>query len=243
MYGGLSLLGIRIVDTRMITNGILSRLSPADFRRLEPHLETVRLPAGKRLERRNRRIDHIFFIERGIASLMADSTGDRSVEVAVVGREGMTGVAAIMGAERSPYEMFVQLEGEAHCMSAANLLVHMEQSAGLRGALLRYAHAFLVQIASTALANGRGNIEQRLARWLLMAHDRIDGDELPVTHELLAMTLGVRRPGVTDALKLLEKRGFIRTDRRAIIVSDRDGLKKVSTAYGLSESEYLRVLG
>jgi CRP-like cAMP-binding protein len=225
----------------MSTNGILSRLSRPDFQRIEPHLERVRLPLGRRLERPGRRIEHIYFPLRGIASVVADGADARGIEVGLIGREGMTGLAVVMDSDRSPYETFVQLEGEALCMSAANLRRRLEESISLRSSLLRYGHSFVVQLASTALANGRGKIEQRLARWLLMAHDRIDGDELALTHELLALMLGVRRPGVSDALKLLENRGLIQTDRRAIIISDREGLKKISRGYGAPEAEYQRL--
>lgn len=227
----------------MTTNGILSRLSHPDLQRLESHLEHVNLPVGKRLERRNRKIEHIYFLERGVASVIADHIGDRGIEAGLLGREGMAGLSAVLGAERSAFETVMQLEGEALCMSATNLCAIVDESPSLRRSLLRFAYTFLVQVTSTALANGRANIEQRLARWLLMAHDRVDGNALPLTHELLALMLGVRRPGVSDALKLLENRGFIRTDRRAIIIHDRDGLKGLSKAYGNSESEYRRLLG
>ena len=107
---------------------------------------------------------------------------------------------------------------------------------------MNYGHVFLIQAGQTALANGRGTIEERLARWLLMAHDRMNTDELPLTHEFLATMLGVRRPGVTVALKRLEKKGFIQTNRRAIEVIDREGLKKSSNgAYGVAEAEYRRI--
>ncbi|HEY5046393.1 MAG TPA: Crp/Fnr family transcriptional regulator [Rhizomicrobium sp.] len=225
----------------MSTNGILSRLSRPDCLLLEPHLEKVRLPLGKRLERPGRRIEHIYFLQRGIASVVADGPDERGIEVGLIGREGMTGLAVVMDSDRSPYETFVQIEGEALCMPASNLRKRIEESPTLRASFLRYGHSFVVQLASTALANGRSKIEERLARWLLMAHDRIDGDEIALTHELLALMLGVRRPGVSDALKLLEKRGLIQMDRRAIVISDREGLKKVSRAYGAPEAEYQRL--
>jgi CRP-like cAMP-binding protein len=227
----------------MSTNGILSRLSRPDLQIIEPHLERVRLSIGKRLERHGRRIENIYFPVGGIVSVVAGGMEDRGVEVGLIGREGMTGLAVLMGSDRSPYTTFVQLEGEGLSISAAALRKRFGESATLRSSLLRYGHSFVVQLASTALANGRGKIEERLARWLLMAHDRIDGDEIALTHELLAVMLGVRRPGVSGALKLLESRGLIQTDGRAITISDREGLMKVSRAYGAPEAEYQRLSG
>ena len=120
----------------------------------------------------------------------------------------------------------------------------MDESASLRSHLLLYAHAFLVQVTQTAKANARNSIEERLARWLLMAHDRLETDVLTITHALLSVMLGVRRPGVTIALSLLEKGGLISTDRRAISVLDRTGLRRTAKgAYGVAEAEYNRVFG
>jgi CRP-like cAMP-binding protein len=227
----------------MITsNAILSRLSRDDLKLLKPHLEAVQLASGKRLERRNGKIEHVYFIERGFASVIAEAD-KRNVEVGLIGREGVAGLACVTGAENSPFETLVQLDGEALCMASASLRGCVRQSGALLEGLLRYTHLLLVQIASTAIANARGKVEERLARWLLMAHDRIDGDELALTHERLALMLGVRRPGVTEALKLLESKGLITTDRRAIIINDREGLKNNSLAYGAPEAEYRRLFG
>jgi CRP-like cAMP-binding protein len=110
--------------------------------------------------------------------------------------------------------------------------------------MLRYGHAFVVQTGHTAMANGRSKVEERLARWLVMAHDRLDGDELPLTHEFLAIMLGVRRPGVTVALNLLEKDGLIDANRGVISIIDRKGLEEKSNgAYGVPEAEFRRLFG
>ena len=226
----------------MQRNGILARLSRAELEILRPHLEPVSLPRGKQLERRARKIEYVYFLIRGIASVVADSNA-RGLEVGLIGREGVTGLASMMGAERAPYEVFMQTEGEAFAISASHLRAGMERSAHLRDVLLRFGHIFQLQVAATAVAGGRGKIGERLARWLLMAHDRIEGDALPVTHEFLATMLGVRRPGVSEALKLLEKKGLIQTDRRTIIIHDRAGLEKNAFAYGTPEAEYRRLFG
>jgi CRP-like cAMP-binding protein len=180
----------------MPSNRILSRLSRQEFALLEPHLEAVDLPVRKTLEVRRKRIDQVYFIESGFASVVANGTNKPSIEVGIIGREGMR---------------------EAD-----------ERSMILHRAMLRYAHAFLLQTTTTALANGRSKIEERAARWLLMADDRIDGDDLPLTHEFLGLMLGTHRPGVTIALQALEKAGLITTRRSHITIIDRKGLEKSS---------------
>ena len=210
---------------------------------LGPHLEAVDLPVRKQLENRNKAIEHVYFIEHGFASVVANGTG-RSIEVGLIGREGMTGLAVVMGTDRSPHDTFIQAAGDAQRISAAALRSAMEQSPALHRFFLRYGHAFVIQTAQTALANGRSKIEERLARWLLMAQDRLDGDEVPLTHEFLSVMLGVRRPGVTVTLDLLEKQGLIRAKRGVVVILDRTGLRKISNgAYGAAEAEFQRLFG
>jgi CRP-like cAMP-binding protein len=226
------------------TNRLLSQLSRDDLGLLAPHLKAVDLPLRKQLELHNKRIDSVYFVESGLASVVANGVGDRSVEVGIIGRDGVTGLAVIMGADRSPHETFIQLAGSGQQMKADRLRDAMAESETLRRALLLYGHAYVVQTSRTALANARSKIEERLARWLLMAQDRMDGHALPLTHEFLSMMLGVRRPGVTIALQFLERRGLIRRVRGQISISDRGGLKKISNgAYGAPEAEFLRKRG
>ncbi|HEY6578658.1 MAG TPA: Crp/Fnr family transcriptional regulator, partial [Rhizomicrobium sp.] len=206
------------------------------------HLEHAQLALDKRLEDHNKRVEQIYFIERGAASVVANAATRRPIEIGVIGREGVTGLAVIMGVEQSPYDTFMQIAGDGWCMRATNLRRRMKDSATLQAALLRYAYGFAIQTAQTAICNGRNKIEERLARRLLMALDRAETDALPLTHELLARMLGVQRPGVTLALRLLEKRGLIRARRRAIRIIDREGLRRISNgAYGVAEAELRRV--
>jgi len=209
------------------SNRILSRLSRDDLALLEPHLEAVDLPVRKMLEARNRRIDNAYFIESGFASVVAGS-GDRSIEVGIIGREGMTGLAVVMGHDRTPNQTYIQVAGKGQRISVTNLRKADEQSPTLHRAMLRYAHNFLFQTTTTALANGRSKIEERLARWLLMADDRIDGGEIPLTHEFLGIMLGTHRPGVTKALSALETEGHIATHRRSITILNRKALQRKS---------------
>ena len=208
-------------------NGILSRLSEADFALLEPHLEPVDLPLRKVLERRAKPIKAIYFPESGFASVVAN--GDkRPIEVGLIGREGMTGLPVILGNDRNANEVFIQAAGQGHCIRANDLRKAIEKSLTLHREMLRYAHNFLEQTTRTAVANGRSKIEERLARWLLMADDRLDGTDLPLTHDFLAMMLGVRRPGVTMALQELEHEGLIARKRGHIVILDRRALEKLS---------------
>jgi len=212
----------------MSPNRILSRLSQQDFALLEPHLEAVDLPVRKTLEVRRKRIDQVYFIESGFASVVANGTGKPSIEVGIIGREGMTGLGVVLGNDRAQHATFIQAPGKGLRISATRLRDADERSVALHRAMLRYAQAFLAQTTTTALANGRSKAEERLARWLLMADDRIDSDELPLTHEFLGLMLGSPRPGVTLAVQALENEGLIAARRGRITVVNRKALEKRS---------------
>jgi CRP-like cAMP-binding protein len=212
----------------MSPNHILSRLSAADLALLEPHLKPVDLPVYRPLEDRDKRIDHVYFIEAGFASVVANGSGKPSIEVGIIGREGMTGLAIVMGQQQAPHDIYVQAAGKGQQIRATKLREADERSNTLHRAMLQYAHAYLLQTTATALANGRSKIEERLARWLLMADDRIDGDQLPLTQEFLSLMLGVRRSGVTTALQALERKRLIARKRGNILILNRKGLEKKS---------------
>jgi CRP-like cAMP-binding protein len=209
----------------MPSNRILSRLSGGDLRLLEPHLEPEDLPVRKVLHARTKRIDHVYFPETGIASVVAN--GAHALEIGIIGREGMSGMSVIFGSkERPTHETYMQVAGSGHRLAVGHLQEAMDASAALHKALLLAAHDFMSQMAETALANGRHKIEERLARWLLLADERVDDHEIPLTHEYLGVMLGTARPGVTIALQELERRGFITHRRGKITIIDRDGLVK-----------------
>ncbi len=219
-----------------LKNSILSRLSADDFQLLAPHLEPIDLPVLKFLERRGKVINTIYFPESGFISLVAD--GGRPVEVGVevglIGREGMTGLPVVLGHDRNANDVYVQASGHGHGLRASELLRAIEKSGKLHQALLRYVHSFLEQTTLTAVANARLSIEERLARWLLMADDRIDGQELRLTHELLAMMLAVRRPGVTEALQKLERASAVAAKRGCIVILDRAVLEQMAAGVYVS---------
>jgi CRP-like cAMP-binding protein len=218
-----------LLSRKTIANHLLTGLADKDFGLLAAHLERVDLPVRKSLERRNKRITSVYFPESGFASVVAKGAGRQGIEVGIIGREGMTGLSLVLGASRPPRnETFIQCAGTGLCLTAARLREAIDQSVPLHRCLLRYAHDFQAQTAETALANGRAKIEDRLARWLLMADDRVDGPELPLTHEFLSLMLGAQRGGVTLAVHALERAGLISTRRAKITIVDRKALEKKS---------------
>jgi CRP-like cAMP-binding protein len=188
------------------------------------------------LEPANKSIKHNYFLEQGLASVIAIGNNGHRMEVGIIGREGMTGLSVVTGHDRSPNETFIQVQGTGSRIRG-KLREGMQKSRSLHGTLLNYVHAFMIQTAHTALSNGAATVEQRLARWLLMAQDRLGGDEIPLTHEFLSLMLGVRRAGVTVALNQLDRKGFIRLLRGRIQIVDRDGLiGSANGSYGIPEA-------
>lgn len=223
-------------------NRILASLPQADLDAMRPHLETVELGLREVLVTPYRPIEHVWFGERGYQSVTTPASSGR-VEVGMVGREGFVGVAVALGAHSAPFEIFVQHPGSALRMEAGVFVRLLETSAHLRRVVLLYAHLLQVQTASTARANADFVVEARLARWLLMCHDRLDGDDIVITHEFLAVMLGVRRAGITTATHILEGNGLIRARRGVITVLDRERLIDFADdAYGMPETEYERLM-
>jgi len=225
------------------SNRLLAALSASDQMRLEPHLTAVKLNLKQPLERPNKAIQDVYFIDSGIASVVAVQSDDTEVEIGLVGREGMTGSAVLLGGDRSPHSTYIQAVGSGRRIAADALRKAVQESPSLARLLLGYVQAFMVQTAHTAVANARGRLPERLARWLLMAQDRIGGNTLPLTHEFLALMLGVRRAGVTETLHVLTRRRLIKPSRGQIEVLNRKGLESVAGGYyGLPEREYQRLM-
>ena len=225
-------------------NHLLSTLSRPDFELLEPHLTQTTLVVRRIVEEPGKPILEIHFPDNGILSVVNTNLRDHPIEVGIIGSEGMSGIAVVMGNDRAPHQTYVQVAGDGRQMGADALRDAMQISATLRISLLHFAQAFMIQIAQTASANGRAKVEERLARWLLMSHDRMEGDELALTHEFLALMLGVRRAGVTVAFRQLEQKALVRTRRGLILVEDREGLEELAGKfYGVAEAEYARLTG
>jgi CRP-like cAMP-binding protein len=230
-------------STETSANGLIARLSPADRGWLQDRLEEVELPLRFSLEKAHRPITHVYFPVSGIVSVVAKATGANSIEVCLIGREGMSGSAIVLGDRCSAQDTFVQAAGQGHRIPADTLFEAIASRPSLQPCFLHFVHTLLVQSAQTALANGRATIEQRLARWLLMARDRLEDEVLPLTHEFLGIMLGVRRAGVTEALQHLKSDALIGTQRGGILVRDRAGLEALAgDFYGVPEAEYQRLL-
>jgi CRP-like cAMP-binding protein len=225
-------------------NLLLASLSAADLDLLRPNLGPVTLALRQVLEKPDKRVDAAYFPDEGFASVVAAQPRGAQVEVGLVGREGMTGLAIVLGNDSSPHSTYVQAAGRGQRISAIELRRALQDSASLHGSLLKYVQVFMVQAAHTAIANARAKLDERLARWILMAHDRLDGPSLPLTHEFLSLMLGVRRAGVTEALHVLVRQKLILSARGAIVVLDRKGVeRRAGDAYGVPEKEFRRLLG
>ena len=226
----------------VVRNRILACMVPELFNCVRSHLQPVALKRRAILQEHNRPIEHIYFIERGVASLFARTHRDGPVEVAMVGRLGFVGVAAVLGTMRSPNRCVMEVPGEALRIASEDLRRIMEATPGVRQQLLNYVHALLVQNTQTALCNVRHELEERLCRWLLLASDRLDETVIPLTHDQLAMILGVRRAGVTTRLSVLEEMGAVIKARGAVEIVDRTLLeKKTCECYRIIAAEYNRI--
>jgi CRP-like cAMP-binding protein len=222
-----------------IRNRLLLSMSDEDFVRLAPYLEHRDLPRRFVLSVAKQWTDHTYFIESGIASIVVESPEGRSAEVCVVGREGMVPTNAILAATSLPYSIFMQVAGEGFRILNAQLVSALSESVSLRNLLMRYVQAASIQTAYTAFSNASHQIEQRLARWILMCHDRTDGDTISLTHEFLSVMLAVRRQSVTTTLHILEGKHLVVSSRGVVIVRDRKGLEALAgDAYGVPEREY-----
>ncbi|MDR7040181.1 MULTISPECIES: Crp/Fnr family transcriptional regulator [Methylobacterium] len=227
-----------------VRNRLLRVLPPEDLALLRGRAETVSVEAGARLANANAPMGDAFFPESGLASVSLATVEGSRLEVGITGREGMVSPAFVLGVERTPFETEVRIGGQALRVGAEALREAMARSETLRRLLMRYVQVVTLWTSQTALSNRRHKTEERLARWLLLVHDRIDGDELTLTHETLSTMLGVHRPGVTVAVHELESGGMIATKRGLITILDRDKLVRVAgTSYGFAEAEYERLIG
>jgi CRP-like cAMP-binding protein len=222
----------------------LAALSPTDRALLQPHLRFLAVAVRHEMERPNRRIDTVYFMEAGIASVVAVQADETQVEVGLIGSEGMTGSAVVLGGDQSPLSTYIQVAGEAQLIKADELRKAMRASDSLKSLLLKFVQVFMVQTTHTAISNARSHIDRRLARWILMAHDRTGDTTLPLTHEFLSLMLSVRRSGVTEALQSLRRQQLIENGRNKIVILNRNGIVKLAgPSYGVPEQEYRRLIG
>ena len=222
---------------------LLSVLPELEKKRLRPHLELVPLPLGKAIYESGDELNHVYFPTTSIVSLLYELENGASAEIAVVGNEGVVGIALYMGGDTMPNRAVVQSAGHAYRLQGQLLKQEFNRAGALQHLLLRYTLAMLTQMAQTAVCNRHHSIDQQLCRWLLLSLDRLPSNELTMTQELIANMLGVRREGVTEAAGKLQSAGLIHYNRGRITVLDRPGLEaRVCECYDVVRKEFKRLL-
>jgi CRP-like cAMP-binding protein len=224
-------------------NLLLASMPPEVWQRIAPQLKAVDLPLGKVLYESGSQISHVHFPTNAIISLLYVLESGASAEIAVAGNEGLVGIALFMGGETTPSRAVVQSAGKGYRLSAAHIKSEFNRGGPALHLLLRYTQALITQMAQTAVCNRHHSLDQQLCRWLLLSMDRLSGNQLVMTQELIANMLGVRREGVTEAALKLQKDGLIKYVRGHITVLDRPALEqRVCECYAVVKKEYDRLL-
>ncbi|MCC2096303.1 MAG: Crp/Fnr family transcriptional regulator [Hyphomicrobiales bacterium] len=224
-------------------NEILRSLPTKELEALIPHFERVSFSKQQRIEHCNTAVPFVHFIENGIVAEICQDSLHVPVEVGLVGKDGFLGLYAFLYADKSLNQAVAQMAGEANRIRLDVLRTLTDRCVSLNTRLMQYAYLKLAQLSGTILSHTRANIEHQLARWLLMAHDRLDGDIIPLTHDTLSMMLGSPRPGVTTALAHLAGEGFVKLRRGEIHIINRKGLEEFAGVYyGAPERERSRLL-
>jgi CRP-like cAMP-binding protein len=209
-------------------NKLLRRLPKRELAGFRDHLELIEWRFKQPILEQGNRVHQVYFPLRGVASMVTDFENDDSVETGTVGREGIVGVPAFLGAKVSPSRVFCQIPGAALRMDAADLDAAVNAGGKLRDVLHGYTNAFIAMLSQNVACNRVHAVERRMARWLLMTRDRVDADDFPLTQEFLALMLGVRRPTVSGAGSTLQSAGLIKYSRGRITIVDRSGLEEAS---------------
>lgn len=232
-------------DQLNTSNILLRALSDVDRALLAPHLARVDLSRRQVLVTPHAPIEHVYFPEGGVCSITSVMAQSGRSETGIFGLEGVSATCLLLAADRSPHETFVQVDGAtALRIDAEPYLAALRQSETLHMVLLRYVQTVLVQAAQSTATNAHHRIEARLARWLLMCHDRVDGDEIALTHEFMGMMICADRSGVTVTLHILEGAGMIRATRGRVLIRNRGLLEELAgDGYGVPEAEYRRLIG
>src|SRR6186713_2401003 len=226
-----------------LDNHILDALPQLERERLFPHLKLTPMPLGMVLYESGAALRHIYFPTNCIVSLLYGLQNGASAEIAVVGNEGAIGVSLFMGGETTPSRAIVQSAGYAYRLTGNRLKQEFNRHGELLHILLRYTQSLITQMAQTAVCNRHHSLDQQLCRWLLLSLDRLSGNQLQMTQELIANRLGVRREGVTEGALKLQKAGFIRYSRGRITVLDRPGLeRRTCECYAVVKRETDRLL-
>lgn len=225
-------------------NGLLAKLPLVEYERILPHLEPIGFKLGKVIYESGEQINHIYFPTTSIISLLYVTENGASTEIGIIGNEGLVGIALFLGGATTPNRAVVQSAGIAFKMKAQVLQLEFARGGTFQRLLLHYTQALITQISQTAVCNRLHSIEQQLCRWLLLSHDRLETDELIMTHELIANMLGVRREGVTLAARHLQTKVLISYAHGHIKILDRGSLEgEVCECYKVVKDEYERLLG
>jgi CRP-like cAMP-binding protein len=225
-------------------NRLLRALPPEEYAWLLPQLTPVRLDLKQQLIAANVPIRDVYFVREGVCSMIATEQEGSAVEVGTIGREGFVGLPVLNGADRMPYDVIVQIEGDAWRLSADAFRRLVDEQPVVRRLLLRFAQTFADQVSQSVACNRLHTLEERCARWLLMTHDRVQGDTFELTHEFLSYMLGVRRAGVTVAMGTLQAADIVRYTRGRIAVLDRARLEEASCGcYHITRTALDRLLG
>ena len=226
-----------------LQNKLLAALPDAQWQRWLPKLEAVPLPLGSVLYESGGTLSHVYFPTTAIVSLLYVMESGASAEIAVVGNEGLVGISLFMGGDSTPSRAVVQSAGQGYRLVAAAMQEEFDRAGAAMHLLLRYTQALITQMAQTAVCNRHHSLDQQLCRWLLLSLDRLQGNELKMTQELIANMLGVRREGVTEGATRLQQAGLIRYARGHITVLDRAGLEaRTCECYAVVRKEYDRLL-
>lgn len=230
-------------DTDILRNRLLSVLPEADRELILADLELIELPLGMKLAGRGEPIEHVYFLIDGIGSVVVTTPDGNRTEAGIFGFDGYIPTSAIAGVEISSHDVIVMVAGTSYRMDYDRFRGWMGRNANLSKVMIRSIEAFSVQLAYTITSNAVHDVNTRLARWLLMCHDRVIGDEIGLTHDFIAAMLAVRRSSVTSALHVLEGHEFIRSKRGNVIIRDRKGLEAFAhDAYGEPEREFQRLM-
>lgn len=225
-------------------NLILMRLDQDEYARLRPELHYVTLSFKQAVHEQGKAIEYAWFPESGVISLVKQLDDGNAIETGTVGNEGMVGLSAVFGVNRASSRAFCQVPGRALRLSAEVVLAERRRGGQFAELLLRYANATMAMLAQGLACNRAHSLEERMCRWLLMTHDRVDADSFPLTQEFLAQMLGVRRPTVNLAGTSLQRAGLIRYSRGRITIVDRKGLEETSCeCYAHMRDEITRSLG
>ena len=231
------------ISQTSMRNKLLASLPSADFAHVEHYLEHVDLPRRTPLGTRHEQIEHVYFPTDGIASMVAVSPEGQRAEAGIFGNEGFFPTSAAMGSSVNIFDCNMQVAGEAYRMTLPQFVSLQQENRNFAKLLLRAVEAFMAQVAYTALSNAVHGVDERLARWLLMCHDRLMGNEIPLTHDFISVMLAVRRPSVTSSLHILEGNLFIRSQRGMITIRDRPAMEEFAhDAYGPPEEDYRRLM-